>query len=461
MNALIVRIALFISALIFIYFVVVVVMYSVSIFKAMMNMKTSRKVADSNIDLPSEALAPVSILVPAYNESATIIESIESLLASDYPAFEIIIVNDGSKDDTLEKVVTHFHLSPLPLTFPQTLPCQPIRRIYTDLNRHKITLVDKENGGKADSLNAAINLSRFPLICCIDADCMLETHALKHIARHFARRAETIAVGGIVRIANGCKMQRGTIVQPRVPKKMIEKIQIIEYLRAFLTNRFSKNESNNMLIISGAFGMFRKDAVVRAGGYRKGLGEDMELIVRLHHYYIEHHLPYQITMASDAVCWTQAPSSYKDLKTQRVRWHRGLITTLFNYRSMLFNPKYGKIGSIAYPQQVFIEFGGPLIEALGYLLFVLLLFYFQLTITAIHLFLMAYLCGVIQALFAVITERFAYNAYQSADNSARLIAACLVEPLYYRPLTVFWRLRACLPYRRSKATWGSIQRKQF
>lgn len=461
MNALIVRIALFISALIFIYFVVVVVMYSVSIFKAMMNMKTSRKVADSNIDLPSEALAPVSILVPAYNESATIIESIESLLASDYPAFEIIIVNDGSKDDTLEKVVTHFHLSPLPLTFPQTLPCQPIRRIYTDLNRHKITLVDKENGGKADSLNAAINLSRFPLICCIDADCMLETHALKHIARHFARRAETIAVGGIVRIANGCKMQRGTIVQPRVPKKMIEKIQIIEYLRAFLTNRFSKNESNNMLIISGAFGMFRKDAVVRAGGYRKGLGEDMELIVRLHHYYIEHHLPYQITMASDAVCWTQAPSSYKDLKTQRVRWHRGLITTLFNYRSMLFNPKYGKIGSIAYPQQVFIEFGGPLIEALGYLLFVLLLFYFQLTITAIHLFLMAYLCGVIQALFAVIAERFAYNAYQSAGNSARLIAACLVEPLYYRPLTVFWRLRACLPYRRSKATWGSIQRKQF
>ncbi len=461
MNALIVRIALFISALIFIYFVVVVVMYSVSIFKAMMNMKTSRKVADSNIDLPSEALAPVSILVPAYNESATIIESIESLLASDYPAFEIIIVNDGSKDDTLEKVVTHFHLSPLPLTFPQTLPCQPIRRIYTDLNRHKITLVDKENGGKADSLNAAINLNRFPLICCIDADCMLETHALKHIARHFARRAETIAVGGIVRIANGCKMQRGTIVQPRVPKKMIEKIQIIEYLRAFLTNRFSKNESNNMLIISGAFGMFRKDAVVRAGGYRKGLGEDMELIVRLHHYYIEHHLPYQITMASDAVCWTQAPSSYKDLKTQRVRWHRGLITTLFNYRSMLFNPKYGKIGSIAYPQQVFIEFGGPLIEALGYLLFVLLLFYFQLTITAIHLFLMAYLCGVIQALFAVIAERFAYNAYQSAGNSARLIAACLVEPLYYRPLTVFWRLRACLPYRRSKATWGSIQRKQF
>lgn len=461
MNSLIIHIALMVSTLIFIYFIFVVIMYSIGIFKAIMNMKTSRKVVNSHIDLPSEALAPVSILVPAYNESATIVESIESLLGSNYPEFEIVVVNDGSKDDTLKKIITHFNLSPLPLTFPQTLPCQPIRHIYTDLNRHKIILVDKENGGKADSLNAAINLSRFPLICCIDADCMLETHALKNIARHFARRSEAIAIGGIVRIANGCQMQRGTIVQPHVPKTMIEKIQIVEYLRAFLTNRFAKNESNNMLIISGAFGMFRKDAVVRAGGYRKGLGEDMELIVRLHQYHIEHHIPYLIAMASDAVCWTQAPSTYKDLRTQRVRWHRGLITTLLSYRRMLFNPKYGKIGSIAYPQQLFIEFGGPLIEAFGYLLFVLLLFYFQLTVIALHIFVMAYLCGVIQALFAVIAERFVYNAYQSTADSARLIAACLVEPLYYRPLTVLWRLRACLPYRHSKAKWGSIQRKQF
>lgn len=453
--------AILISLIIFIYFVLITVSYVFSIMKALLNVFVSMKVVSSRIDLPSEHLAPISILVPAHNESSTILQSIHSLLHSDYPEFEIIVVNDGSSDDTLEKLVQHFRLSELPLTFSQQLPCAPIRRIYTDLNHHKITVIDKENGGKADSLNAAINLSRYPYVCCIDADCMLETQALKHIACHFARKKETIAVGGIVRIANGCTMRDGQILETNLPDSMLERIQILEYLRAFFTNRFSKTRSNNMLIISGAFGMFRKQAVLDAGGYHTGLGEDMELIVRLHKYFRDHHIPYSITMATDAVCWTQAPSRYKDLRTQRIRWQRGLISTLWEYRSMLLNPAYGKIGLISFPQQVFVEMAGPLVEFLGYILFFLLLFYFRLTVTALHIFIMAYLCGVIQTLFAVIVERFAFNQYRSIRNTCRLLLVCFIEPLYYRPLTVLWRLSAMLPIRKNKQGWGNIQRKSF
>lgn len=458
---LIIKIAMYVSTIIFIYFFVIVISYCAIIVNAFFRLKTDMKVVNSNIDLESESLSAVSILVPAYNESETIIDSITSLTRLDYDEYEIIVVNDGSSDDTCEKVVSHFGLSKLPITYNHQLECEEIKRIYTDLNSNKITVIDKANGGKADSLNAAINISRYPYICCIDADCILEENALKKISRHFARRKETIAIGGMVKAANGCVISDGKVIEKRLPKKFIEKVQVLEYLRAFLTNRFTWNDNNSTLIISGAFGMFKKDAVIRSGGYKKGLGEDMELVVRMQEYYRDNGIKYYIGMASDAVCWTQLPSSYKDLRTQRKRWHKGLIESLWKHKQMLLNPRYGKIGMLSFPQQFFVEMCGPVIEGFGYIIFILLLLYYDLTYMVALVFIMAYLYGVFQTLFAVIFEKLTYDEYSTRKNTVSLIAVCFLEPIIYRPFTVFWRIEAFLGARRKKKGWGNIKRQKF
>lgn len=446
--------------MIFIYFIIIVVSYWLIIFNAFFKLKTNMKVVNSSIDLANESLEGVSIIVPAHNEAKTIIDSINALLSLDYDQYEIIIVNDGSKDDMLELLIQHFKLKTLPLEFDQKLPSAKIKNIYTTFDRHRIIVIDKENGGKADALNAGINYSRFDYVCCIDADCLLAKDALKKISRIFARRKETIAVGGMVKALNGCKVKDGKLVKVDLPKSFIAKVQIVEYMRAFLTNRFTWNQNNGSLIISGAFGMFSKEAIMKVGGYHADLGEDMELIVRMQHFYRQHDLPYSISMASDAVCWTQLPSSLKDLKTQRIRWHRGLIQALSAHRSMLLNPKYGTVGMLSFPHQYFIEMLGPMIEMIGYIIFCILLWYMRIGYMAIFIFLLAYLYGVFQSLFAIIFERLTYNIYTTKKNTLILLTMCFLEPLFYRPITVWWRIQAFLLAKKNDQ-WGEIKRTKF
>ena len=449
------------SIVIFVYYIFVVISHWIIIVNAFFKLKTSMKVVNANVDLESESLGGISVLIPAFNESDTILDSIKSLLLMDYKDYEIIVVNDGSEDDTLTKLISHFDLKTLPIHYNRQLNSERIRGVYTDLKHPgKLIVIDKENGGKADSLNAAINYSRYGYICCIDADCILEPQAIKKIVRIFARREETIAVGGMVKVVNGCEVKNGKVTGIGLPETFIEQVQVIEYLRAFLSSRFTWNKNNGNLIISGAFGMFDKEAVIAVGGYREGLGEDMELIVRLQEHYLRNKIPYSISLASDAVCWTQVPDRYKDLQTQRVRWHKGLIDSLITHKKMLLNPKYGIVGMISFPFQFFVEMIGPLVESVGYVLILILLCFFDMTYVAVLLLLMAYLYGVSQTVFSVIFEHLTYNIYKTKTNSLRLFAVCFAEPLFYRPITVWWRLKACLSFR-SKGKWGEVKRKGF
>lgn len=450
-----------VSILIFIYYVLVVISYWAVIVNAFFKLKTNMKVVNANIDFESESLGRISILVPAYNEADTILNSVQSLLQQEYGEYEIIVINDGSQDDTLDNLIRHFDLKMIPIHYQHQLECKTIKGVYMDLKRPgKLIVVNKENGGKADSLNAGINFSRNEYICCIDADCILEPQALKKIVRIFPRKKETIAVGGMVKAVNGCHIKDGKVVQIDLPKTFIERMQVVEYLRAFLSSRFTWNKNNGSLIISGAFGMFDKKAVLSVGGYKTGLGEDMELVVRLQEYYRKNRIPYSISLASDAVCWTQVPTRYKDLQTQRIRWHKGLIESLLQHKTMLLNPRYGFVGMAAFPLQFFVEMLGPIIEVVGYVLLFVIAYYYGITSAALWIFAMAYLYGVFQTIISVVFEHRSYNIYRTKTNALQLIVACFIEPLFYRPITVLWRVRAFLTFK-SRNRWGQIQRQKF
>lgn len=419
------------------------------------------KITNRDITIPSDYTKPISILVPAYNEQETIIDNINSLLELEYPQFEILVINDGSKDETLKRVVEHFNLRKIDYEVNYQVECNRVRGVYSSFNFPNLVVVDKENGGKSDALNAGINVSRYPLFCGIDADCIIERDALLRIVKPFLKNEETIAVGGIVRIANGCIIEDGKVIDSRLPRKNIVKFQIVEYFRAFLTSRLGWEGLNGLLIISGAFGLFKKTSVIKVGGYRKTIGEDMELTLRMHKHFRSEKIPYKIDYASDAVCWTQAPDNFSGLKTQRVRWQRGLIDSLWKHKTMFLNPKYGMVGMASMPYFVLVEMLGPIIELFGYLLIVLALAMGILSRFFVYVFLLAFLYGILFSLFALLIEQFSYKRYKHTKDISLLIFYALIEQFYYRQLTVVWRIQAFMNYRKGSKQWGSIKRSSF
>ena len=293
---------------------------------------------------------PVSLLVPAYNEEATIASSIRSMLQLEYPHFEIIVVNDGSKDRTLAVLQEEFELVPFPEAYRVAIPTRPIRAIYRSLRHASLRVIDKENGGKSDALNAGINAARSPLFCAVDADSILQRDSLHRVARPFLEDPTTIASGGTIRLANGCRVSEGFLEEVGMPGSWLARIQIVEYLRAFLFGRLGWSPLNAMLIVSGAFGLFRRNVVIEAGGYRTDtVGEDMELVVRLHRLHRLARKPYRIVFVPDPICWTEAPESLTVLRSQRSRWQRGLLESLTLNRRLLFHPRGGAPGWLAFP----------------------------------------------------------------------------------------------------------------
>jgi cellulose synthase/poly-beta-1,6-N-acetylglucosamine synthase-like glycosyltransferase len=288
---------------------------------------------------------PISLLVPAYNEEATITPSLKSLLQLDYPEFEIIVINDGSKDGTLAELIREFALLPFPQAYRQSVPCQEVRGIYRSTRHPALRVIDKANGGKADALNAGINAARCPLFCAVDADSILQRDSLQKVVRPFVEDPRTIVSGGTVRIANGCKISGGFLSEVGLPGKLLVRFQVVEYLRAFLFGRLGWTPLNAVLIVSGAFGLFKTGEVIAAGGYRRDtVGEDMELIVRLHRLHRQRGTPYRITYVPDPICWTEAPESLKVLRAQRTRWQRGLAESLTMNRKLLLHPRGGAAG---------------------------------------------------------------------------------------------------------------------
>jgi len=413
--------------------------------------------------MQSDALPPITILVPAYNESATVEASVTAILTLEYRNYEVVVVNDGSKDDTMERLRHAFDLYEIPRVYPETIATKPLRALYRSRSRSRLLVIDKENGGKADSLNAAINASRFPLVIAVDADTLIEPDALLRLTRPFLLGREIAAVGGTVRVANNCTVKDGRVTDARVPARTIPGIQVVEYLRAFLFGRLGWNRLGGNLIISGAFGLFRKEYMMAVGGYRtSSIVEDLDLVVRMHRHLRTNKIKYEMPFIPDPVAWTEVPESFKILSRQRERWHRGLIAAMWQYKGMLFNPRYGRIGLLAMPFFVFGEMLAPVVELLGYLITIVGLAFGMVNVSFALLFvLVAWGYGMLLSIWAVVLEEVSFRRYRRFGDLFRLLLFASLENFGYRQLTVWWRLKAFVNAVKGVHVWGDMARKGF
>ena len=412
--------------------------------------------------LRSPLTPPVSVLAPAFNEEANVIDNVRSLLMLDYPLFEVILVNDGSKDETLSRLIAAFELKLSARSFERTVPCKLIRGVYESSVYPNLVVVDKVNGGKADALNAGLNLALYPLFCAIDADSILETDALLRLVRPFLEApGETIAAGGVIRVANGCDIRRGRVRKVQLTRRVLPLIQVVEYLRAFLFGRMGWSSGNSLLVISGAFGLFDKRTAVQAGGYATDtVGEDMELVVRMHRYLRDRKQRYRIGFVPDPICWTEVPESLRVLRRQRTRWQRGLIDTLWRHRGMMGRPRYGMVGLAALPGFAVFEMLSPVIELSGYILLPLLLLLGHLDLSYATAFMvLAVLYSVLVSILAVLLEDITFRRYPRPRDMALLVGAAVLEHLGYRQLTVWWRVRAFWEFWRGDLSWGAMERR--
>jgi cellulose synthase/poly-beta-1,6-N-acetylglucosamine synthase-like glycosyltransferase len=414
--------------------------------------------------LASPMTPPVSILLPAYNEEAGVVQSVAALLQLRYPEFEVIVVNDGSKDSTLERLTEAFDLVAAPRALRGTVAHAPIRATFRSPRRPELLVVDKENGGKADALNAGVDAARYPYVCAVDADAIIEPEALLRVAKPLLDDPDlVIATGGIVRIANGCHVQDGRVVEVRLPASRLATLQVVEYFRAFLVGRVGWSSLRALLIISGAFGLFRRETVEAVGGWSpETVGEDMELVVRMHRHLREQGRPYRVQFVPDPVCWTEAPETLKVLSRQRRRWQRGLAETLWRHRRLTLNPRYGPLGLIAMPYFVVFELLGPPLALLGYLVLPvawalgLLSFGFLLSFL-----LVAVLLGQLLSISALALEEFSFRRHPRGREIGRMLFYAVVENLGYRQLTDVWRGQAFWDLARRRRSWGEMTRRGF
>lgn len=413
----------------------------------------------------SEHVPPVSLLVPAFNEELTIIENVRSLLSLNYPEYEVIVVNDGSTDDTFHIMINEFQLERINPIMGNHIRTAAIRGVYHNPTYPNLYFIDKENGGKADSLNAGINLSHHPLISTIDADSLLEKDALTRIARVYMENPqETVAVGGNVRVVNSCTVEGGIVKNIRFPKKLLPALQNVEYLKAFLGGRIGWSAINGLIIISGAFGVFQKDKVIAVGGYRGGYpGEDMNIVIKLHRYCLENRIPYRVAFCPDAVCWTQAPDTYRILSSQRKRWGRGNLKNMFEEGiHMVFRPKYKIFGLLTLPYNIIFETLNPyvrlsgLLAILGYWLLNMTDWTILVTFTLVNL-----LSCFVLSLGALFIEEFAFGRYPKFRDLNKMLLYSFLMFLGYRQLGVWWRLRGHIDFFRNNNSWGTMVRTNF
>lgn len=412
--------------------------------------------------LPNDYHLPISILVPAWNEEVTVVATVRSLLNLEYKAYEIIVVDDGSKDNTSERLIEAFHMHPVHRPIRRQVPCQQEEFVYeTREQKVPLTLIRKKNGGKADALNMGINAANFPYFICMDADSVLQYDSLKKISQPVLENRNVVAVGGLIRIANDVELKDGRVKKYRLPRNILACMQALEYDRSFLASRILFDKFNGSLIISGAFGLFKKDVVIAAGGYNtKTMGEDMELVVKLHEFCTVNHMEYSIRYATEAICWTQAPEKLKDLKKQRKRWHLGLFQSMVRHRRILMNPQFGAVSFISYFYFLVYELLSPFIEIFG--VFTMVLAYFMGLINVpfmVMLFLIYALFGVVLSLTAFFSRMYTADLKISFGDVMKAIALCFFEITCLRFILAWVRATAFFGYRKGKMNWGRIERK--
>jgi cellulose synthase/poly-beta-1,6-N-acetylglucosamine synthase-like glycosyltransferase len=421
--------------------------------------------ADYEAVAKSHFTFPISVLMPAYNEGRTVIECVRSVLSLDYPEHEVIVINDGSTDDTLALLRREFGLEQRGSVFRRSLKVRgAIRGIYRSASVPNLLVIDKEHAGKSEALNAGINLSRYPLFCTIDADSLFNNNALLRVVRPFLEDPDrVIAVGGQVRVANGCRVERGRVIQPHLPQNVLAAFQVVEYLRAFVASRLGLSAMNNLLILSGVFSLFRKDVVIEVGGFRADtVTEDMELVLRLHHHMHDHERPYAIQFLPDPICWTEVPESVGALARQRGRWHRGLIQSLWLHRSLWWGRNAGSLRLIGLPYYWFFEVLGPLVELLGYILIPIA--YFMGFLSPVYFWAFIFLSvtsGTFLSISAVFLEELSFGLYRRWGDFALMISVGVIENFSYRLLTLLFRLGAVVDILLGRGGWGKQERAGF
>jgi cellulose synthase/poly-beta-1,6-N-acetylglucosamine synthase-like glycosyltransferase len=405
---------------------------------------------------------PITLIVPAHNEEKSIVDSVKALLSLDYPSLEIIVVNDGSRDRTLQKLEQEYQMQAARLLYLADIKTAPLRSIYRSPVEPRLLVLDKEAAGcKADAINAGINAATSPYVCVVDADSILEKESLLRIMEGvFSDPSQVVAVGGIVRVLNGSRVEHGKLGDVCLPRHPMEVMQVIEYLRAFLVGREAWAGFNMLPIISGAFGVFQRDLVKHIGGFRThAVGEDLDLVLRMHRHLQEKHQPYHINFIADPTCWTEVPTDLTSLARQRARWHKGLIDALWPNRDMLFNPRYGRVGWAVLPYMWIFEFFAPVIEFLGYFTILAAALLGVLSMSFFLKFLLfGYAFATLISIGSVLLEEMTYRRYNHWRDVARLLIYCLFEHFPYRQLTMFWRLQGIWQYLRGDLQWREIKR---
>jgi cellulose synthase/poly-beta-1,6-N-acetylglucosamine synthase-like glycosyltransferase len=418
----------------------------------------------------SKLTPPISLIVPAYNEENTILNNIETFLYGfNYPEYEVVVVNDGSSDKTLKLIIEKFDCEVYDSPYKKSIETKNILGMYRSKKDRRLIVVDKENGGKADALNVGINISSFPYFGSIDADTILEKDSyFKVMLPVLNNPDEVVATGGIVGVINGCKFSGNNIQEIRFQGNILEKLQVIEYLRAFLFGRYAWTVINALPLISGAFGLFQKKAVIECGGYstevtkKNTVGEDMELVIRLHKYLKKNKRKYKIVFVPDPLSWTQVPSDIKTLKNQRSRWHRGLMETILRNKALLFNPKYGNVGLLSMPYYLIFEMLSPIIELMGYLLIPYFYFRNLISIEIFSLFfIFSVLFGVFISVCAVFLETITFNRYKSNKTVSKIYMYAILENFGYRQITLIFRLIGFFQYIFKYKKWGKMKRNKI
>ncbi|MFS4472417.1 sulfatase-like hydrolase/transferase [Chryseobacterium sp. T20] len=412
--------------------------------------------------------APVfSVIAPAYNEGMTIVENVRSLLSLYYHNLEIIIVNDGSKDDSIQKLIEAYELESVAYFIQGKIETNAVRGVYKSKNPafKKLIVVDKENGGKADALNVGVNISSGEYLVCIDVDCILEQDSILKLAKPMLEQTDKkfIACGGVIRLANNCVIENGKVVSVNMPKSLLGRTQALEYIRAFVLGRMAWSRASGLILISGAFGVFDRKIVLACGGYDKNtVGEDMELVVRMRKYMEEKNEPYEVLTIPDPLCWTEVPESKDILRKQRNRWMRGTMETLWKHRKMMFNPKYKKLGMVSLPYWFFFEFLGPLIEFSGYIIFIIFLLLGIINWPFfIVLFALVISMGFLYSIYAILVDLVSHQVYTKRKDFFRLIFTAFSEPFYFHPIVVKAGVNGFIDYFKKSHGWGEMTRQGF
>jgi cellulose synthase/poly-beta-1,6-N-acetylglucosamine synthase-like glycosyltransferase len=428
---------------------------------------------DGHIDytllLNSQHTPGISVIAPAFNEALTIIENVHSLLNLNYPNYEVIIVNDGSTDDSLEKMIAEFDLAEVDFAYNERLKTKPVKRIFRSTNTaySKLLVVDKINGkAKADASNAGINVSSFDYFLCTDVDSILDRNTIMKLIKPVMDESQkrVIAIGATLRMANSCIIEQGYMQRVVVPKQLLPRFQEIEYIRSFVMGKMGWSVINCVPNVSGGLGLFDKEIAINAGGYDPlSFGEDMELVIRMMTYCVNYQIDYAIRYIPITLCWTEGPATLKVYGRQRSRWARGLAQLMFAHRKLIFNPRYGRLGLIVMPYNFIFELMAPIVEALGIIYYIVIII-----LNAINweyawvLLVFVYTYAVMISTLSILWDQLTYHTYKTWREILTLCVTAFFEMVAYHPLIVFYSIKGYFNFiANRKHSWGNMQRQGF